>query len=77
MINEKKVLSDLKDLLGKEFTLPELATSYNYEFDEFAQFFFELDDIKKIDFSLTKNGGIRIIHVLGQRAKEEQIETEK
>jgi len=77
MINENKVLSDLKDLLGKEFTLPELATSYNYEFDEFAQFFFELDDIKKIDFSLTKNGGIRLIHVLGQRAKEEQIETEK
>ena len=77
MINENKVLSDLKDLLGKEFTLPELATSYNYEFDEFAQFFFELDDIKKIDFSLTKNGGIRLIHVLGQGAKEEQIETEK
>ena len=77
MINENKVLSDLKDLLGKEFTLPELATSYNYEFEEFAQFFFELDDIKKIDFSLTKNGGIRLIHVLGQRAKEEQIETEK
>jgi predicted RNA-binding protein with RPS1 domain len=77
LINEDKLLSDLKGLLGKEFTLPELATSYDYDFDEFAQFFFHLDELKKIEFSLTKKGGVRLIHVLGQSANEDEIEIEK
>ena len=36
MINEDKLLSDLRNLLGKEFSLPEFADSYNYDFNELA-----------------------------------------
>ena len=43
MFNETKVLMELKNLLGKEFTIPELCESYGYNTREFAEYFFELD----------------------------------
>ena len=77
MINEDKLLSDLRNLLGKEFSLPEFADSYNYDFNELADYFFELDRLAKINFSLTKRGAIRLVHVLGENPTKEAIEQDK
>ena len=64
MFDEDQILSDLKALLGKEFYLTEFCQSNKYNFDDFTKFFFELDEQDKINFSLTKKGGIRLVQVL-------------
>ena len=74
MFDEDKILSDLKALLGKEFYLTEFCKSNKYNFDEFTKYFFVLDEEEKINFSLTKKGGIRLVHVLGESPNENQVQ---
>ena len=74
MFNEIKVLKELEQLLGKEFTLPELCESYGYNISDFAEFFFELDKENKISFVLSASGSLRLAHVAGKKVKVEQVE---
>ena len=76
MFNETKVLMELKNLLGKEFTIPELCESYGYNTREFAEYFFELDKENKISFVLNAKGMLRLAHVMGEKAQIEQVEDE-
>jgi len=76
MFNETEVLMQLKNLLGKEFTVPELCESYGYDTREFAEYFFELDKENKISFVLNAKGMLRLAHVMGEKAQIEQIEDE-
>ena len=73
MFNETEVLMQLKNLLGKEFTVPELCESYGYDTREFAEYFFELDKENKISFVLNAKGMLRLAHVMGEKAQIEQI----
>jgi len=77
LFNEEKILNQLEELLGKEFTIPEFAKSYQYDVQSFAEYFFELDKDNKIDFILTTKGAIRLKHVLNKTVNLENVDTNK
>tara|TARA_B100000131_G_scaffold290834_1_gene303935 strand:- start:2475 stop:4073 length:1599 start_codon:yes stop_codon:yes gene_type:complete len=74
---EETILNQLEELLGKEFTIPEFAKSYQYDVQNFAEYFFELDKENKIDFILTSKGAIRLKHVLNKSINLENVDNNK